>query len=194
MAAPGIRGGRGRRTRRWRVVRVRARRRDDDDGAEKRRAVGVSRKADEVVRGLDAEQQVDQVLLLGFDGTDEPAPILAELRSASSAACSSDSRTGRRRIWDRDRPRGTSGGRIPPLIVAAQEGGIYRRSRSSRRPSARSTSATPKPRARPGLGRGDGARARRPGLQPQPLPGGRRRHDRQPGRRAGVLRRQNRRG
>ena len=100
---------------------------DDGEGAEEQRPAGVSRKADEVVRGLDAEQQVDQVLLLGFDGVDASAPIVAELRrrqlggvlvgpqnGASPELVAAISRAGR------------ADGRIPPLIVAAQEGGIYR--------------------------------------------------------------------
>ena len=76
-----------------RVVRVRARR-DDDDGAGEaagRRRLAQGRRGR---AGLDAEEQVDQVLLLGFDGTDASAPIVAELASASSAACSSDRQNG----------------------------------------------------------------------------------------------------
>ena len=50
----------------------------DDDGRRGRKRPGGRRLAQgrQVVRGLDAEQQVDQVLLLGFDGTDASAPIV----------------------------------------------------------------------------------------------------------------------
>jgi hypothetical protein len=41
---------------------------------------GVSESVAGLVRGLGQEEEVDQVLLLGFDGTDVNAPILAQVR------------------------------------------------------------------------------------------------------------------
>ena len=101
---------------------------DTGEGSEPEpRPPGVSRQASEVARGLDAEEQVDQVLLLGFAGADPGAPIVAELRErelggvlvgaangASPRLLKALAQAGRAEDW------------IPPLLVAAQEGGVYR--------------------------------------------------------------------
>ena len=103
--------------------------RDDGDGdrAEHRRARGVSVKADEVVQGLSVEEQVDQVLLLGFDGGDRNAPIVAELGDRQLGGVLVGPENGANPdLLDALSKAGRSGGRIPPLLVAAQEGGIYR--------------------------------------------------------------------
>jgi beta-N-acetylhexosaminidase len=100
---------------------------EDSDGEEKRRAPGVSLKADEVVRGLDAEEQVDQVLLLGFDGVDASAPIVGELRERQLGGVLVGPQNGASpELLTAIARAGRADGRIPPLIVAAQEGGIYR--------------------------------------------------------------------
>ncbi len=98
-----------------------------DDGRERSRIPGVSAKAGDLVRGLDRAGQVDQVLLLGFDGIDATAPIVAEVRKRQLGGvlvgpengASPELLTGLERA-------GRSGERIPPLLVAAQEGGVYR--------------------------------------------------------------------
>ncbi len=99
----------------------------DDDAAGKQRPAGVSRKADEVVSSLGAEQRVDQVLLLGFDGVDASAPIVAELRERQLGGVLVGPQNGASpELVTAIARAGRADDRIPPLIVAAQEGGIYR--------------------------------------------------------------------
>ena len=138
--------------------------RDDDDGdgdeAPGRRA---SRARPTSSSGASStEEQVDQVLLLGFDGVDAGAPIVAELRAPA--------RRRARRPAERRRPEllaalaraGRADGRIPPLIVAAQEGGVYR-SFPELPPAERAIDIGDlgAPERGPGVGRRDGACARR---------------------------------
>lgn len=103
--------------------------REDSGEAEKRdpRATGVSRQADQVVRGLDAEEQVDQVLLLGFEGADGSAPIVAEAerRQLGGVLVGPENGASPGLLQAIVKASRSSGG-IPPLLVAAQEGGIYR--------------------------------------------------------------------
>ena len=98
-----------------------------DDGRERTRIPGVSAKAGELVRGLDRAGQVDQVLLFGFDGTDATAPIVAEVRERQLGGVLVGSQNGASpELMTALARAGRSGGRIPPLLVAAQEGGVYR--------------------------------------------------------------------
>jgi beta-N-acetylhexosaminidase len=100
---------------------------DEADGERQRRAPGVSRAADEVVRGLDAEEQVDQVLLVGFEGTDASAPIVAELGERQLGGVLVGPENGASPdLLDALAKAGRAGGRIRPLLVAVQEGGVYR--------------------------------------------------------------------
>jgi beta-N-acetylhexosaminidase len=100
---------------------------DDEGGDERNRAPGVSRTAGQVVRGLDAEGQVDQVLLLGFDGVDTSAQIVAELRQRQIGGVLVGAQNGASpELLTAIAKAGRTDGRIPPLIVAAQEGGVYR--------------------------------------------------------------------
>ena len=104
--------------------------RDDGDGEGDERPArppGVSAKAGDIVRGLDREEQVDQVLLLGFDGVDASAPIVAELRERQLGGVLVGPQNGASpELLQALRRAGRADGRIPPLMVAAQEGGIYR--------------------------------------------------------------------
>ena len=84
-----------------------------------------------LVEAMSPEQKVDAVLLLGFEGTDATAPIVERLRASQLGGVLIGSRnwvdssqlTG---LIGELRAAGRSGERIPPLIVAAQEGGPYR--------------------------------------------------------------------
>jgi beta-N-acetylhexosaminidase len=98
-----------------------------DDGRERTRIPGVSAKAGELVRGLDRAGQVDQVLLLGFDGVDAAAPIVAEVRKRQLGGVLVGPENGASpELLTALERAGGSGERIPPLLVAAQEGGVYR--------------------------------------------------------------------
>ena len=92
---------------------------------------GVSPPVAALVRGMSPDQLVDQVLLLGFDGTDATSPAITELRERQiggvlvGPANWVDASQGATLI-SALRGAGLAGGRIPPLIVTAQEGGEYR--------------------------------------------------------------------
>jgi beta-N-acetylhexosaminidase len=89
---------------------------------------GVPRPVRGLLRGLSLEQKVDQVLALGFSGTDSSSPIAAELAARQIGAIFIgpenwvDASQGAALIAEL-RAAGHSGGRVPPLILSAQEGG-----------------------------------------------------------------------
>ena len=92
---------------------------------------GVSARAAELAERLAPEQLVDQVLLVGFEGTDAGAPFLQELRTrqlggAIVGAANWTGADGGRELIAAMRDAATLGGSIPPLIVGSQEGGAYR--------------------------------------------------------------------
>jgi beta-N-acetylhexosaminidase len=99
---------------------------------------GVSDPVADLVRDLSAPQQVDQVLLLGYDGTQATRAIVDELQRHDLGGILLDSRNfadpGQlsslarvlRTVSLSSDGREAEGGRIPPLIVAPQEGGAYR--------------------------------------------------------------------
>jgi len=94
-------------------------------------AAGVSEPVAEVVGGLSAEEQVDQVLLLGFAGSEPPLGIVDELatRELGGVLVEAENWAGAgpgAELVERLRQAGSSAGRIPPLIVTTQEGGPYR--------------------------------------------------------------------
>jgi beta-N-acetylhexosaminidase len=84
-----------------------------------------------LVRGLSTEEKVDQVLALGFDGTDSTSPIIEQLKERQIGAVfvSSenwlDAGQGGALVSE-VKAAGSSGDRVPPLIIAAQEGGAGR--------------------------------------------------------------------
>jgi beta-N-acetylhexosaminidase len=106
--------------------------RDGEDGAPAPQpARGVSGSVASLVRDLSPAEQVSQVLLLGFDGTDQSSPIFETLRSEELGGVL----IGAQNWLDREqgsalagalRATGLSGKRTAPLIVATQEGGPYR--------------------------------------------------------------------
>ncbi len=134
---------------------------DSDDPREpEQRAAGVSRKADEVVRGLGADQQVDQVLLLGFDGAGRSAAIVSEAGERQLGGVLVGPENGASpELLDAIARAGAAGGRIHRSWSPRRKGASTDRSRSSRRPSGRSTSATR--RRRTARRRGRGRRRRR---------------------------------
>ncbi len=92
---------------------------------------GVSESVAALVRGLSPEEQVDQVLLLGFDGTDVDAPIFAQVRDRDLGGVLVGERNWRfagqvTALAGEIRATALAAKRVPPLIVASQEGGAYR--------------------------------------------------------------------
>ncbi|MGH2986628.1 MAG: glycoside hydrolase family 3 N-terminal domain-containing protein, partial [Solirubrobacterales bacterium] len=85
----------------------------------------------ELVAGLSAAQLVDQVLLLGFEGTDASSPFLDQVRARELGGVLIDrqnwldSASGTALVGG-IRAAGREGDRIPPLVVTSQEGGPYR--------------------------------------------------------------------
>jgi beta-N-acetylhexosaminidase len=92
---------------------------------------GVPRPVRGLVRRLSLEQKVDQVLALGFAGTDSSSPVVAELGQRQIGALFVgpgnwiDASQGAALIAEL-KAAGGSGGRLPPLIISAQEGGGQR--------------------------------------------------------------------
>jgi beta-N-acetylhexosaminidase len=104
---------------------------DDDDSTAETPARGVSEPVAALVLGLSLEERVSQVLLLGFDGTDPTSPILETLASEEPGGVL----VGPQNWVDAEqgstlagaiRATGLAERRMPPLIVASQEGGEYR--------------------------------------------------------------------
>jgi beta-N-acetylhexosaminidase len=105
---------------------------DDPDSARPTEAAeGLPAPIADLVAGLSPEELVDQVLLLGFDGTDASAPFFDEVRTRQlggvlvEAPNWPDAGSGSALVAAL-REAGGQGGRIPPLIVTSQEGGPYR--------------------------------------------------------------------
>jgi beta-N-acetylhexosaminidase len=92
---------------------------------------GVPREVRGLLGDLSLEEKVDQVLALGFAGTDAASPIVAELRERQLGAVFVgaenwlDAGQGAALISILEQA-GRAAGRVPPLIVAAQEGGSAR--------------------------------------------------------------------
>jgi beta-N-acetylhexosaminidase len=83
------------------------------------------------VAGMSPQQKVDGVLLLGFEGSEPDAGIVEELRSRQLGGVLVTGRnwvdpTQLAELAGELRAAGRAEGRIPPLIVAPQEGGPYR--------------------------------------------------------------------
>jgi beta-N-acetylhexosaminidase len=94
-------------------------------------SAGISDPVQGVAGRMTPEQAVDQVLLLGFDGTDATSPIVTELGSRQIGGVLVqpsnwlDAGQGAQLVATL-RGAGLAGGRIPPLVVAQQEGGDFR--------------------------------------------------------------------
>jgi hypothetical protein len=107
---------------------------DDDSGGESPTLsvpASLSPQSSILANQLDAEQLVDQVLLLGFDGADPSAPIVAELgrRQLGGVLVQADNWTGaapgaelNREIHESGRGR-LAGGRGLPLVQRPPAGG-----------------------------------------------------------------------
>jgi beta-N-acetylhexosaminidase len=80
---------------------------------------------------LSLPEMVDQVMLIGFDGTSPSGPIRTELRSHQMGGVivgpsNWPGADGAQGLAGGLRADGLAGGRVAPLIVAQQEGGAYR--------------------------------------------------------------------
>lgn len=104
---------------------------DEEGPGTTERGRGVSEPVAALVRGLTVPERVDQVLLLGFDGTDATSPIVDEVRRRQLGGLL----LGARNFVDQAQLASLTGAiraaalandRVPPLFAAAQEGGAYR--------------------------------------------------------------------
>ncbi len=102
-----------------------------DEGAQEPARATAEAPATGPAARLSDSELVDQVLLLGFDGTDPAAPALAELTERQlggvlvSTANWPDAATGTRLV-EAIRKAARRDDRIAPLLVTSQEGGPYR--------------------------------------------------------------------
>jgi beta-N-acetylhexosaminidase len=92
---------------------------------------GVSEPVSQLVRQMSVEDRVDQVLLLGFDGTDATSPIFEEVASRQLGGVLIDRQNwvdaaAGAQLAGGIRAEALRAGRISPLITTRQEGGIYR--------------------------------------------------------------------
>lgn len=112
--------------------------RGGEGASDAERGRGVSERVAALVRDLSVPQRVDQVLLLGFNGTQATGGIIGELRAHDLGGVLLDGRNFTdpeqlaalvrilRAVSLTGDDRQPEGDRIPPLIVAPQEGGAYR--------------------------------------------------------------------
>jgi len=113
------------------VVLVLLRGGDDEASDEPDPLASISPETRAVVEQMTPAELTDQVLLLGFEGTDESAEFVEQVRARQLGAIFvdapnwPDSAAGTALVGAL-RAAGRENGRIPPLIVAAQEGGRYR--------------------------------------------------------------------
>jgi len=94
-------------------------------------AAAFSAPVAERLRQMAPQALVDQVLLVGFDGTDATSPFLDQARIHQLGGILVDARNWTDSITGTAlvtalRAAGREGDRIPPLLVADQEGGKYR--------------------------------------------------------------------
>ena len=102
-------------------------RRGADDGGEPP-ATKASAPVEKAAKALSAVQEVDAVVVSGFEGSDSGAK-LARVAQLGGLLMGPEDWFGTfkgRTMLSRLRAQSAAGGRIPPLIVGVQEGGIYR--------------------------------------------------------------------
>jgi beta-N-acetylhexosaminidase len=92
---------------------------------------GVSEPVARLVETMSLEERVDQVLLLGFEGTDATSPIFDELASRQLGGVLIEEPNWIDAVAGAElvgalRAEGLQRNRISPLIVVKQEGGVYR--------------------------------------------------------------------
>ena len=137
---------------------------------------------EKAAKGLSPVQEVDAVVVSGFEGSDSGAKLArgAQLGGLLVGAEDWFGTFKGRTLLSRLRAQSAAGGRIPPLIVGVQEGGIYRAYPGL--PPAlgqREIAATNDPAEAIEWAAGTGPRAGEGRVRPQPGADRRRRHARQ---------------
>lgn len=107
---------------------------DGDDGgsaSESTTLLDVSAPVAERLDQMAPQALADQVLLVGFDGTDATAPFLDQVRTHQFGGIYVDSRNWTDSVTGTAlvsalRAAGREGNRVPPLLATAQEGGGFR--------------------------------------------------------------------
>ena len=99
----------------------------DDDGGEPP-ATKASAPVEKAAKALSAVQEVDAVVVSGFEGSDSGAKLARGAQLGGLLVGPEDwfGTFKGRTMLSRLRAQSAAGGRIPPLIVGVQEGGIYR--------------------------------------------------------------------
>ena len=99
---------------------------DDDSGEPP--ATKASAPVEKAAKALSAVQEVDAVVVSGFEGSDSGAKLARGAQLGGLLVGPEDwfGTFKGRTMLSRLRAQSAAGGRIPPLIVGVQEGGIYR--------------------------------------------------------------------
>ena len=102
--------------------------RGGDDADEETRGQKAAAPVEKAAKGLSRVQEVDAVVVSGFDTSDAGAKLArgAQLGGLLIGAENWFDTFKGRTLLSRLRAQSAAGGRIPPLIVGVQEGGIYR--------------------------------------------------------------------
>ena len=99
----------------------------DDDGGEAAETKATA-PVEKAAKALSAVQEVDAVVVSGFEGSDSGAKLARGAQLGGLLVGPEDwfGTFKGRTMLSRLRAQSAAGGRIPPLIVGVQEGGIYR--------------------------------------------------------------------
>lgn len=99
-----------------------------DDGQGDAAATKAAAPVEKAAKGLSPVQEVDAVVVSGFEGSDSGAKLARGAQLGGLLVGPEDwfGTFKGRTLLSRLRAQSAAGGRIPPLIVGVQEGGVYR--------------------------------------------------------------------
>jgi beta-N-acetylhexosaminidase len=102
--------------------------RGDDDESKAAPAIQASKEVRKVVNSMSIGQKADQVVISGFEGTDGALDLAgsAQLGGLLVGPGNWFGVSNGKKLLAQIKEAGSTGGRIPPLIVGRQEGGVYR--------------------------------------------------------------------
>jgi beta-N-acetylhexosaminidase len=102
--------------------------RGDDDESQAAPAIQASKRVQKVVNSMSLGQKADAVVISGFDGTDGATQLAGSSQIGGLLVGPEDwFGVGKGKALNAQiHSAGSTGGRLPPLIVGRQEGGVYR--------------------------------------------------------------------